>query len=372
MFKKKAFTLIELLVVIAIIGLLATISVIALNDARGKARDAKRVADVKQVQTALELFFNDEGRYPTPAEFSSGSISSYSSSTNSTTTYMAIIPAAPYPPDGSCQTANNQYNYSAAADGSTYTISYCLGGTTGSVSAGKNCASEAGISGGTCWACGNTVQYAGGPYDSNGISTTTGGYYRTVRIDSQCWLRDNLAATVYNDNTNITYLPGPPTWAAATFGAYCWFNNDYATYGPTYGALYNFYAVNTGKLCPSGWHVPTDAEFTTLVEGQATAGCDSSPGWNCSPAGDKLKEAGATHWDNSNSGTNSTGFTALGSGYRGPVTGNFNNQGSIGGFWSSSISGSNAWYRDIYTSVGLIERNANSEVLGWSVRCLKD
>jgi len=109
---KKAFTLIELLVVIAIIGLLATVSVIALNNARAKGRDAKRVADVKQIQTALELFFNDKGRYPTAAEFSLGSI--YSTSTLGTSTYMAIIPNPPNPVDGNCNSAINSYKYSAS------------------------------------------------------------------------------------------------------------------------------------------------------------------------------------------------------------------------------------------------------------------
>ena len=75
-YNKKAFTLIELLVVIAIIGILATISVIALSNARAKARDAKRIADTKQVSTALEMFFNDNNRYPTDAEFNSGQIGS--------------------------------------------------------------------------------------------------------------------------------------------------------------------------------------------------------------------------------------------------------------------------------------------------------
>jgi len=149
MFKnKRAFTLIELLVVIAIIGLLATISVIALNDARAKARDAKRVADVKQMQTALELFFNDEGRYPTEDEFNSGSI--FSTSTNGTTTYMAAIPATVAPADGSCTSTRNNFIYQQAENGGSYALSFCLGGATGSLASGEKCASPDGIVNDNC------------------------------------------------------------------------------------------------------------------------------------------------------------------------------------------------------------------------------
>lgn len=145
---KNAFTLIELLVVIAIIGLLATISVIALNNARAKARDAKRVADVKQVQTALELFFNDKGRYPTTAEFSSGSL--FSTSTNGTTTYMAVIPTAATPPDGNCSTSTNPFGYIGVNGGNSYTLSFCLGGQTGSLAAGAACATPGGTTNINC------------------------------------------------------------------------------------------------------------------------------------------------------------------------------------------------------------------------------
>ena len=155
--KKRAFTLIELLVVIAIIGILATIAVVALQNARAKARDARRVADVKQAQTALELFFNDKQRYPTSEEFNAGSIFSTSTINGSEvkTTYMAIIPHPPTPVDGSCSTSTAAaYGYSATPDGTSYTISYCIGGVVGNMPSGVHCATPAGISDGRgCGAC---------------------------------------------------------------------------------------------------------------------------------------------------------------------------------------------------------------------------
>ncbi len=145
---KRAFTLIELLVVIAIIGVLATISVIALQNARAKARDVRRVADVKQMQTALELFFNDMGRYPTIDEINNGSI--YSISSYGTTTYMAAIPVAPATPDGSCDPNQNQFYYNSFLNGSSYSIGYCLGNTVGALAAGTKCATPSGVSDADC------------------------------------------------------------------------------------------------------------------------------------------------------------------------------------------------------------------------------
>ena len=140
--KKKAFTLIELLVVIAIIGLLATVSVIALGNVRAKARDAKRVADVNEIRTALLMFFSDKGRYPTVGEFNSGSI--YSTSTNGTTTYMAAIPAAANPPDGACSSSDNNFKYTSNSAGSSYKLSFCLGGAVSQIAAGNNCVNLSG------------------------------------------------------------------------------------------------------------------------------------------------------------------------------------------------------------------------------------
>lgn len=131
---KKAFTLIELLVVIAIIGLLATLSVLALNNARAKSRDAKRVADIKQMQTALELYFNDKQSYPTSSEMVS-SISSYDP-TSGTSTYMQVIPTSPNPQATAC-TGADVYTYTQDSAGASYSLNYCLEGNVGTISGGE-------------------------------------------------------------------------------------------------------------------------------------------------------------------------------------------------------------------------------------------
>ena len=136
--KRKGFTLIELLVVIAIIGILATLAVVSLQNARKNARDAKRIADVRQMQTALELYYNDWQEYPqsdiiTDTEIASGSGS----------VYMATVPTAPTPADGDCSTTANTYTYSTTS--SSYSISFCTGAAVSGLSAGDQCASPSGI-----------------------------------------------------------------------------------------------------------------------------------------------------------------------------------------------------------------------------------
>ena len=142
---KEGFTLIELLVVIAIIGLLSTLSILALNSARARARDAKRIADVKQIQTALEMYYNDVGDYPATASVTPGSILS---STNGT--YLRAVPTPPLPTDGtSCGTGITAYTYAktgTTGSNSSYTIQYCLGSTINDVTGNTiQTASPAGI-----------------------------------------------------------------------------------------------------------------------------------------------------------------------------------------------------------------------------------
>jgi general secretion pathway protein G len=157
---KKGFTLIELLVVIAIIGLLSTLAVVALNSARQKSRDARRVADVKQIQTALELFYNDCGSYPLQAAATAFSAAtSYSNGCSGGVTlgtFMQQIPTNPTPLDNTptCTDPNGSYYYQsttaagtacAASPCASYTIAYCLGGVTGGINAGPHVATPAGI-----------------------------------------------------------------------------------------------------------------------------------------------------------------------------------------------------------------------------------
>ena len=138
----KGFTLIELLVVIVIIGVLATLATVALSSAREKARDARRVSDIKQIMTALELYYSDAQSYPTT--ISAGNPIQYSG-----TTYMAKVPGNPTPVTD-CSVVANQIDYYKYVTGSgttpsTYTLTYCLKGTTGQIPAGVNTASQSGI-----------------------------------------------------------------------------------------------------------------------------------------------------------------------------------------------------------------------------------
>ena len=140
---KSGFTLIELLVVIAIIGLLSTLSVLALNAARARARDAKRISDVQQMQTALEMYYNDTNTYPATASVAPGL-----SIATGGNTYMSIVPTPPAPVDGSACPATTAYTYASSGLGgtATYTIQYCLGATVNAVTGNQvQTATPAGI-----------------------------------------------------------------------------------------------------------------------------------------------------------------------------------------------------------------------------------
>ncbi|MFN8240238.1 MAG: FISUMP domain-containing protein [Bacteroidales bacterium] len=197
------------------------------------------------------------------------------------------------------------------------------------------------------------------------VYTIIDGYrYKTIKIGDQIWMAENLKTTKYNDGTAIPLVTNNTAWSNLTTPGYCWYNNDAVTYKNTYGALYNWYTINTGKLCPAGWHVPSDAEWTTLLT--YLGGKDV--------AGGKLKEIGTTHWTSSNTGaTNETGFTALPGGAR-EGNGDFEGIGSGGCWWSTTEYYTNyVWYRDMNSDNSNVGRDGNDgKPYGLSVRCLKD
>ncbi len=202
------------------------------------------------------------------------------------------------------------------------------------------------------------------PSDSATIKDVDGNIYHTVIIGQQQWMAENLKTTRYNDGTPIA-CPGTDNsaWSKSLTGAYAWYNNDEATYRDTYGALYNWYAVNTGKLCPAGWHVPSDAEWTILVN-------HLGGGYK---AGGKIKNVGTAHWNAPNiEAKNESGFSALPGGGR-DFSGRFYEMGSLGR-WGTSSEYDNryVWGIGVFNSHSNVNRYVHLKEGGFSVRCVKN
>ena len=205
---------------------------------------------------------------------------------------------------------------------------------------------------------------------SSRVKDIDGNRYSTMQIGEQVWMAENLRTTRYNDGTPISKVTGYEEWAALETPAYCWYNND-SVQNAEYGALYNWYAVDTERLCPDGWHVPSDEEWNELTA-QAS---------NPLRAGGSLKESGTEHWRSPNTGaTNATGFTALPGGYR-SYNGTFNLL-RASGYWWTATEGN--WYTastgDPAHVIFRALQHDNEEILrhiseksnGFSVRCVKN
>ncbi len=187
-----------------------------------------------------------------------------------------------------------------------------------------------------------------------------GNVYKTVTIGTQTWMAENLRTTVYNDGTFIPNVTDNNEWSQLTTGAYCNYNNSISTDTiATYGRLYNWHAINTGKLAPVGWHIPTDDEWATLsIYLNYYSG--------------KLKEEGTIHWTSPNTGaTNETGFTALPGGGRGSDGIFFDI--SYKSYWlSATLYIDGPLYRCIENSSNFINSSYTHQKVGFSVRCVKD
>jgi uncharacterized protein (TIGR02145 family) len=216
---------------------------------------------------------------------------------------------------------------------------------------------------------------------SNWIKLTGSLAYSVVNaviIGEQQWMVENLNVAVYADGTAIPEVTDPTAWENLTTGAWCWYNND-AAKGAIYGKLYNWYAAvgiwNTASLtdatqrkniCPVGWHVPSNAEWTTLAN---TLG-------GTELAGGKLKSTGTTLWSDPNTGaTNESGFTALPGGRRTNTSGNsyvFEDVGALGYWWATNESNEFGLKSDILYFLESFGTSFSNKKEGSSVRCIKN
>jgi len=197
--------------------------------------------------------------------------------------------------------------------------------------------------------------------ESCGLVSHEGYEYSTVQIGDQCWFAENcrylpeVSPSSDGNNTEAYYYvygyEGTSVYEAKATDNY-----------ETYGVLYNWPAVMTEGVCPSGWHIPSDSEFTQLTDFLGGEGV----------AGGTMKEAGYDHWYSPNTGaTNSSGWTGLPGGFL--YSGNFNNIGFVGYWWSASESGSYySWRRKLYFDNDSVGRDLIIRLNGSSARCLRD
>ncbi|MDD4412778.1 MAG: FISUMP domain-containing protein [Patescibacteria group bacterium] len=505
---QKGFTLIELLVVIVIIGILATLAIVALSAAKVKARDAKRISDIKQMQTALELYYNEENTYPPTSALTAGQALV---GTQSGKTFMGKIPAGP--------NTGETYTYAQINGGISYTLGYALEKAVNELAAGgytatpgsifNDCASDCANAGrciGATDNCGKVcasnppapippaslsatpgnnqvslswTAVSGAVYDVY-RSTTAGSYgsvlsgasdlsattytdttainatkyyyvvkakicsgsvasansneanttpyaslcsavqvgsctgftncgdncsvsyngwttiYNTVNINGQCWFKRNLRINTtqcsgLTKNTHYRCVSNtsnaedctsvPTSGTASTLGyLYTWASAMNLPISCDTANCSSYISTNHQGLCPSGWHVPTDDEWATLInyaEDQAvpTTGSTCATGGNCSNAGKVLKETGTTYWTTAGgSPTDALGFSMRGNSYY--VAGNWDGRGLRSWLWSASqgsnpITGAMSRYA-VNTSV-VITRDANSDkAYLFGVRCVKN
>jgi uncharacterized protein (TIGR02145 family) len=204
------------------------------------------------------------------------------------------------------------------------------------------------------------------PNETGTVADIDGNVYKTVKIGSQWWMAENLKVTHYRNGGIIPNITDGVQWIQCQTGALCYYDNDRSLFEPTYGALYNWQVItNIWSIAPAGWHVPTYAEWTTLID--FLGGTDV--------AGGKMKEAGTVHWGSPNTGAdNSSGLTILPNGVRDQFP-NYYYLFNRGYLWSSTaINQITAW------SVFLGSQNMNvfsektdmSIITGMSIRCVKN
>jgi len=193
------------------------------------------------------------------------------------------------------------------------------------------------------------------------IKDASGNVYTPITIGTQVWLKENLRTSKYNNGDAISNEK-TAAWGMLNIGAYCIYDN--LSSNDAYGYLYNGYAVTDSRgIAPVGYHVATESDWQKLISSQGGIGS----------AGPRLKEMGSVHWAAQNTGSNSSGFTALGGGARnGDATANFIVLGTLGYWWSATPAGSNLGAFYISADAVPIGSGQVPKTYGFSVRCVKD
>jgi uncharacterized protein (TIGR02145 family) len=210
------------------------------------------------------------------------------------------------------------------------------------------------------------------------VTDIDGNVYRTMELGNQVWTVENLRTTKYNDGAAIPLITDDERWNGRTAPGYCWYDND-TNNKDEFGALYNWYTVNTHKLAPAGWHVPGDKEWTALENYLSANGCN----WDGTTEGNKIAKALAAKTDwaaHSKSGTigkdltinNASGFSALPGGFR-FLDGSFNNFGFFGRWWcATEHDASLAYCRLLYFDRVYLLRYFSLKSCGFSVRLVRN
>ena len=207
--------------------------------------------------------------------------------------------------------------------------------------------------------------------ESNTIKDIDGNMYSTALIGDNWWMTENLKSTRFNDGSDIPCVKDQSTWLRLDSSAYCYYQNN-EDYADTLGFLYNWYAVNSGKLCPTGWRVPTDNEWMQIEGTADTKYCTNDSIWDKLglrgfDAGQRLKSVKG--WRKGLTGTDDLGFSALPGGER---LSRYYAGGSSGFWWTSTeASSSSAYYRNLIYSFEFVARDTHPKRMGFSVRCIK-
>jgi uncharacterized protein (TIGR02145 family) len=212
--------------------------------------------------------------------------------------------------------------------------------------------------------------------ETDSIIDIDGNIYKTVKIGNQWWMAENLKVKRYSNGDSIAFVANnnpDSVWANLNAGAYCYFKEKF-------GVLYNFYTISDPRgIAPSGWHVPTDEEWKEMEMQLGMSQEDANKiNWRGTVEGNKLKKFGGetTEWLDSYDkyaiyGTNESGFAAIGSACR-MFNGLWGDQTHNAFWWSSSLNGSEAWYRGLDYNKANVYRYYGPKTYGFSIRCVKD